>query len=71
MEIKKEYTNGEVTIVWQPSLCVHSAKCVIGLPSVFKPKEKPWIQMGDEPSEEIRSTVKRCPSGAITYFDNK
>ena len=70
MEIKKEYTNGEVTVVWQPGLCIHSAKCVKGLPSVFKPKEKPWIQIGDAPSEEIRRVVKRCPSGAITYYDN-
>ena len=71
MEIKKEYSNGEVTVVWQPALCIHSAKCVIGMPTVFKPKEKPWIQMGDEASEEIMRTVNRCPSGAITYYENQ
>lgn len=70
METKKEYTNGEVTVVWQPGLCIHSAKCVIGLPSVFKPKEKPWIQLGDEGSEDITRVVKRCPSGALTYYEN-
>lgn len=71
MEIKKEYSNGEVTVVWQPALCIHSAKCVIGMPTVFKPKEKPWIQMGDEASEEIMRAVNRCPSGAITYYENQ
>jgi len=71
MEINKEYSNGEVTVVWQPGLCIHSAKCVIGLPTVFKPKEKPWIQLGEEASEEIMRAVKRCPSGAITYYENQ
>jgi uncharacterized Fe-S cluster protein YjdI len=41
---------------------------VIGLPTVFKPKEKPWIQLGDEASEEIARAVKRCPSGALSLL---
>ena len=36
--IKKEYTNGEVTIVWQSGKCTHSANCVKNNPDVFKPK---------------------------------
>ncbi|NJX14547.1 (4Fe-4S)-binding protein [Tamlana crocina] len=24
----KEYTNGEVTIVWNPEACIHSGICV-------------------------------------------
>ncbi|MEM7086566.1 MAG: (4Fe-4S)-binding protein [Bacteroidota bacterium] len=71
MEIKKEYSNGEVTVVWQPKLCIHSGKCVMSLPAVFKPKEKPWIQMGDETSADIVRAVERCPSGALTYYENE
>ncbi|MBL4664127.1 MAG: (4Fe-4S)-binding protein [Flavobacteriaceae bacterium] len=70
MEIKKEYSNGEVTVVWQSKLCTHSAKCAYGLPSVFKPREKPWIQMGGEVSEDIMRVVRQCPSGAISYYEN-
>jgi len=71
MEIKKEYTNGDVTVVWQPKLCIHSGNCVRGLSSAFKPKEKPWIQLEGENSDQIMDTVEQCPSGALTYFNNK
>ena len=27
-DLTKEYTNGEVTIVWQSGKCIHSANCV-------------------------------------------
>lgn len=72
MSTKKQYSNGEVTVVWQPHLCIHSANCVNGLPQVFKPQEKPWIQVTEAISEDIVATVNRCPSGALsTYWNNK
>ncbi len=71
MESAKEYTNGEVTIVWKPDLCTHSANCAKGLPSVFQPKEKPWIQKNGASTEEIINQVKKCPSGALTFYLNK
>jgi uncharacterized Fe-S cluster protein YjdI len=64
--IKKEYSNGEVTVVWQSGLCTHSANCVRNLSAVFKPKEQPWIQMDNASSEEIKNTVAKCPSGALS-----
>ena len=67
---KFQYTNGEVTIVWQPEICIHSGRCVHGLPEVFKPKEKPWITPEGSTTEIIIKQVKRCPSGALSYFMN-
>jgi uncharacterized Fe-S cluster protein YjdI len=69
MEIK-EYSNGEVTIVWKHSLCKHSAICVGGLPDVFHPRELPWITAERSTSEKIISQVKKCPSGALTFRMN-
>jgi uncharacterized Fe-S cluster protein YjdI len=48
-----KYSNGEVTIVWQPKLCIHSGRCVRGLPEVFKPKENPWITPEGSTTEKI------------------
>ena len=64
--LKKEYSNGEITVVWQSGLCVHSGMCVKNLSSVFKPKESPWIKMDAASTKEIIETVKKCPSGAIS-----
>ncbi len=64
--IVKEYTNGDVIVVWQSGKCIHSAMCVKNLPEVFQPKTSPWIKMDGASSEEIISAVKKCPSGALS-----
>ena len=69
-DLTKEYSNGEVTIVWKNNLCIHSANCVKNNPDVFKPKEKPWITPENSTTEKIIETVKKCPSGALTYYLN-
>lgn len=63
---EKEYTNGEIVVVWQSNKCIHSGSCVCNLPSVFKPKEKPWIKMENATTAEIIETVAKCPSGALS-----
>lgn len=68
--IKKEYTNGETTVIWQPHLCIHSGICFRSLPEVFRPRERPWIQMDKSTTSEIIDTVQACPSGAIAIKRN-
>ena len=65
-DIIKRYSNGEVTVVWQPSLCVHSAVCVRGLPEVFNPRRRPWVVLEGTPTEAIVNQVESCPSGALS-----
>ncbi|HAR39082.1 MAG: (4Fe-4S)-binding protein [Bacteroidetes bacterium GWD2_45_23] len=62
----KEYTNGEITIVWKPDACIHSGVCVKTLPNVYKPNERPWIQMEHATSQEMIDQVAKCPSGALS-----
>lgn len=38
-----EYSNGEITIIWQPTMCIHAGACVHSLPKVYNPKARPWI----------------------------
>lgn len=67
-EITKHYQNGDLTIEWKPSKCIHAAECVKALPEVYKPNEKPWITAKNASIEELKSQIKKCPSGALSYF---
>lgn len=66
-----EYTNGEITIVWKPALCHHAGACVRGLPEVFRPKERPWINAEGADTIQLKRTIAQCPSGALTYKEHQ
>jgi uncharacterized Fe-S cluster protein YjdI len=63
----REYHTDDITIIWEPSKCIHSAICFKGLPGVFNPRIKPWINTTGASTEAIVNQVKQCPSGAISY----
>ena len=67
----KKYKSGELEVIWKPNVCIHSEKCWKGLPEVFKPKEKPWIQPDETSNEKIIEQIKKCPSGALDYEPKK
>jgi len=60
-EKHKEYSNGEITVIWKPEVCVHSGVCVKKSPEVFRPQEKPLIKIESTTSNEIMRTVEQCP----------
>lgn len=71
--ITRKYTNGEVTIVWQPDRCIHSTYCWRGdkgLPTVFNPKVRPWINPLGADTQTIIEHVQQCPSGALSFYRN-
>ncbi|MBK9733016.1 MAG: (4Fe-4S)-binding protein [Chitinophagaceae bacterium] len=70
-KITKKYTNGEVTIVWKPDACRHSARCFTGLPEVFDPGIRPWINPQGSTTEKIIAQVSKCPTGALSFFMNQ
>ena len=65
--LKKTYSNGEIKVIWKPGKCIHSAICAKGLASVFKPGDKPWIQLDGSDSQSIMRQIDACPSGALSY----
>jgi uncharacterized Fe-S cluster protein YjdI len=66
----RKYTNGEVTVVWQPAVCIHSRVCFSNLPEVFDPGKRPWVTIDGASTERIVAQVSRCPSGALSLFRN-
>ncbi len=70
-EVTKEYSNGEVTVVWKPDQCIHSKICWTGLSGVFDPRKRPWVTIAGADSNTIMAQVDKCPSGALSYYFNE
>jgi uncharacterized Fe-S cluster protein YjdI len=66
-----EYSNEKITVVWNPGICQHSRNCWRGLIQVFDPRERPWIKMDGATTDRIIEQIKKCPSGALSYYENK
>jgi uncharacterized Fe-S cluster protein YjdI len=69
-EMIKEYSNGEITVTWEPKKCQHAGVCVRTLPNVYDPKAKPWIKIENATSEELMAQIDQCPSKALGYRKN-
>jgi len=66
-----KYTNGEITVLWKPALCIHSGICFKGLAPVFDPRRRPWIDMSQADTQTIIEQVKKCPSGALSIAEKE
>src|SRR5215469_18731478 len=67
---RKSYVGKTITIHDNRRICSHAAECVNNLPSVFKLNSRPWIDPDAAEVEEIADTIKKCPSGALSYSIN-
>ena len=65
----RKYDAGEFVIHWQPDECIHCNLCVVGLPSVFEPTARPWVNVRGATPAEIREQIGRCPSGALSILE--
>jgi len=64
---RDDYHGEQVTIHDNRGICAHAGRCTDGLPAVFRLKEEPWVQPDSASTEEVVATVKKCPSGALSY----
>ena len=62
----KTYLKEDIAVGWEAEKCIHAANCAKGLPMVFKPRDKPWIQTENATKQEIIDQVAKCPSGALS-----
>ncbi len=66
-EYIKEYRNKDLIVHWNPERCMHDTHCFIGLPQVFDPEARPWVNMEGASPTDIIKAIDRCPSGALKY----
>ncbi len=67
----RQYTNGDITVFWVPSKCIHATTCFRELIEVFNPGRRPWVNMTGAPSRRISEVVNKCPTQAITWKYNR
>jgi len=65
--LKKTYKKDNLSVIWQPDLCIHSTNCFKGLSRVFNPSKKPWVNVEAASADEIVNQIDKCPSGALSY----
>jgi CDGSH-type Zn-finger protein len=64
---RKTYVGKKIIIHDNRKICSHAAECVNNLPSVFKFDARPWIDPEAATLEESINTIRKCPSGALSY----
>jgi CDGSH-type Zn-finger protein len=64
---RKNYIGNRVTIHDNRRVCSHAKECVNNLPSVFRFNSRPWIDANGASIDEIIQTIRKCPSGALSY----
>ena len=62
-----KYQSDKINVTYEPEICIHAAECVNGLPTVFDPEKKPWINIAGATPSEIIDVIDKCPSGALKY----
>src|SRR5216110_1107837 len=63
----KSYSTAAITVQFEPRRCIHAAACVFGLPEVFDPERRPWIDPQRAGADAIAGVVARCPTGALHF----
>jgi uncharacterized Fe-S cluster protein YjdI len=63
----RRYSNGEITVYWKPSACVHASYCYRELIEVFDPGRRPWVDINGSTTEKIIEVVNLCPTEALAW----
>ncbi len=65
------YEGKEITIYDNHAVCTGAGFCAENSPGIFNPQRKPWIDPDAEDAEKTASTIRLCPSGALSYKKGK
>jgi CDGSH-type Zn-finger protein len=64
---RNDYVGRRITIHDNRAICSHARHCTEGLAAVFKYGSQPWIDPDGAAIDAIIDTIRRCPSGALSY----
>ena len=64
---REAYRGKRITIFDNRAICAHAGYCSDGLKSVFRFGVEPWIDPDGAAVDEVIATIRKCPSGALSY----
>lgn len=64
---RKTYVGKGITIFDNRAICAHAGFCTDELASVFRQSDAPWIDPDGAEVKRIIDTIRKCPSGALSY----
>lgn len=64
---RETYAGKNITIRDNRSLCAHAGYCTDSLKEVFRQHDSPWIVPDAAAVEKVIETIRKCPSGALSY----
>jgi len=62
-----DYVGKGISIHDNRGVCAHSGYCTDNSPAVFDVEKKPWIEPDAASPDTIAETIRKCPSGALSY----
>jgi len=64
---RRAYVGKRITILDNRAICAHAAFCTDELKSVFRHHDSPWIDPDGAQVDQVIETIRKCPSGALSY----
>ena len=63
----RSYEGTNLTVDYDVKRCIHAEECAHGLPEVFDPARRPWVDPDRASAEDLVRVIERCPTGALQY----
>ena len=67
LDKRTDYVGNKITIHDNRGICSHAGYCTDNFAAVSRLKEEPLIDPDGAAVDEIIETIKKCPSGALSY----
>jgi CDGSH-type Zn-finger protein/uncharacterized Fe-S cluster protein YjdI len=64
----RRYDAESITVIYDAKRCIRAGECARGLPRVFDPGRRVWVDAKQASAAEIADVVQRCPTGALHFL---
>ncbi|WP_394742793.1 (4Fe-4S)-binding protein [Natronococcus roseus] len=61
------YSGDRIEVRYDINRCIHARECVRGLPEVFDPDKRPWIEPDNADVDDLEDVIVECPTGALQF----